>query len=124
MTATRAPGVPAVEDGFLISTNPATGAEAGRYRVADAEAVGAAVARAQPASTWWAQLGFAGREERLLRWRSAITNRIEELGEVMHQEGGKPVSDAVLEAIAAVDHIAYAAKHAKKVLGLRRVPSS
>jgi len=36
---------------------------------------------------------------------------------------GKPVPDAMLEAGLAIDHIAWAAGHAKKVLGRRRVPS-
>ena len=30
MTATHAPGLPCVEDGLLVSTNPATGAEVAR----------------------------------------------------------------------------------------------
>ena len=43
MTATRTPGMPVVEDGFLVSTSPATGAEAGRVPISDDKAVEAAV---------------------------------------------------------------------------------
>jgi aldehyde dehydrogenase (NAD+) len=39
----------------------------------------------------------------------------------MHREGGKPVADATLEVILAVEHIGWAARHAQKVLGRRRV---
>src|SRR6266542_3159217 len=49
MTATRTPGLPVVEDGMLLSTNPATGAEVGRFPVASADDVAAAVARAREA---------------------------------------------------------------------------
>ncbi|HKT03442.1 MAG TPA: aldehyde dehydrogenase family protein [Rugosimonospora sp.] len=127
MTATpmqHKPGVPAVEDGQLISTNPVTGEEVGRFPVASAGDVAAAVVRAREAAAWWAGLGFNGRRERLLRWRAMLANRIEELAELVHREGGKPVAEAIVESAGAIDHIAWAAKHARKVLGLRRVPSS
>ena len=68
--AGHTPGVPVIADGELISTSPATGAEVGRFPVADAEEVGAAVGRARAAGEWWRELGFDGRRERLLRWRA------------------------------------------------------
>ena len=120
MTATRTPGLPFIEDGVLVSTNPATGAEAGRLPVADAAAVAAAVQRARAASTWWASLGFDGRKTRLLRWRSLLANRIEELAALTSDETGKPAADAIVEAVAAVEHLDWAAHNAKRVLGPRR----
>jgi acyl-CoA reductase-like NAD-dependent aldehyde dehydrogenase len=53
-----------------------------------------------------------------------LANRLEELAELMHHEGGKPTADALVEAIGAIDHTAWAAHHARKVLGRRRVGSS
>jgi len=123
MTATRTPGVPIVEDGILISTSPATGAEAGRFPVSDSAAVAAAVARARPAAAWWAGLGFDGRRTRLLRWRALLVERIEELAALTHTETGKPVADAIVEASAAIEHTDWAARNAKRVLGPRRVRS-
>ncbi|XVV11709.1 aldehyde dehydrogenase family protein [Actinoplanes sp. CA-131856] len=123
MTATRVPGLPVVEDGVLISTNPATGQEAGRVPVSDAAAVGAATARAQEAGLWWQSLGFDGRRERLLRWRSLIARRVEELAELTGLEAGKPRADAVVEAAAAVEHLDWMARHARSVLGPRRTGS-
>src|SRR4051812_4488653 len=120
MTATRVPGVPVIEDGVLISTNPASGEEAGRVPVADAAAVAPAVERAKEAAAWWQALGFDGRKDRLLRWRSLIVQRIEELAQVTGLETGKPNADATLEAVAAVEHLDWAAHHAKRVLGPRR----
>ena len=46
MTATRTPGLPVIEDGTLVSSNPATGAEVGRFPVASPDDVRAAVERA------------------------------------------------------------------------------
>jgi acyl-CoA reductase-like NAD-dependent aldehyde dehydrogenase len=124
MTATRTPGVPAVDDGALISTNPATGVEVGRFPVASADSVADAVSRAREAALWWAGIGFDGRRKRLLHFRSLMTQRLDELAALMSAEGGKPHNDALVEAIAAIDHIAWAATHARKVLGPRRVSSS
>src|SRR4051812_37528927 len=120
MTATRTPGLPEVEDGTLISTNPATGAEAGRVPVADEAAVGEAVARARTAGAWWQSLGYAERRTRLLRWRTLLAERIEELATLMHAETGKPVAEAVVETIGGIEHLDWAARNARRVLGPRR----
>src|SRR2546423_6047750 len=124
MTATRTPGVPVIEDGKLISTNPATGEEVGRFPVAGPAEVAAAVERARAAAIWWAGLGYAERRHRLLRWRADLARRLPELAELVHRETGKPVAEAIVEAGGGIDHIAWAARHARKVLGPRRVPSS
>jgi succinate-semialdehyde dehydrogenase/glutarate-semialdehyde dehydrogenase len=123
MTATRVPGVPVIENGVIISTNPATGEEAGRLPVSDQAAVGAAVARAREAALWWQSLGFAGRERRLLRWRSLIVRRITELAKISNLETGKPEADAIVETAAAIEHLDWSAKNAKRVLGPRRTRS-
>ncbi|GAB2936402.1 aldehyde dehydrogenase family protein [Micromonospora polyrhachis] len=123
MTATHAPGIPVIEDGELVSTNPATGAEAGRFPVADADSVGRAVGRASDAAEWWAQLGHSGRKERLLRWRALLAQRIEEIADLSHREGGKPIADAIVETVSAIEHIDWAARNARRVLGPRRVRS-
>src|SRR5689334_4764897 len=116
MTATHAPGLPVIEDGQLISTNPATGAEAGRVPAADEKAVIAAVDRAREAAVWWQSLGWEGRRTRLLRWRTLLVERIEELAELTRLETGKPLNDGIIEITAAVEHLDWAARHAKRVL--------
>ncbi|MCL7456707.1 aldehyde dehydrogenase family protein [Micromonospora echinofusca] len=123
MTAVHVPGTPVIEDGRLVSTSPATGAEAGRLPVATAEDVRRAVERARAAGEWWAALGFDGRRERLLRWRGLLARRIEEIAGLVHAEGGKPVADAVVEVVTAVEHVDWAARNARRVLGPRRVRS-
>src|SRR5689334_16468771 len=120
MTATHIPGVPAIESGVLISTNPATGEEAGRVPVADEQAGKQAVQRARQAAAWWASIGWDGRRGRRLRWRSQSARRVEELAALTGLEGGKREADAIVEATAAVEHLDWAAGNAKRVLGPRR----
>ncbi|MFC7534449.1 aldehyde dehydrogenase family protein [Actinoplanes sp. GCM10030250] len=121
MTATHVPGLPVIEDGQLISTNPATGEVAGRVPAADEKTVAAAVERAHEAAIWWQSLGYEGRKLRLLRWRTLLVQRIEELAQLTHLESGKPITDGILEVTAAVEHLDWAARNAKRVLGPRRV---
>lgn len=121
MTATHVPGLPVIEDGQLISTNPATGEEAGRVPAADEKSVLAAVERAKEAALWWQGLGWEGRKTRLLRWRTLLVERIDELAELTKRESGKPINDGIIEVTAAVEHLDWAARHAKRVLGPRRM---
>ncbi|MEV0607005.1 aldehyde dehydrogenase family protein [Polymorphospora rubra] len=123
MTTVHVPGVPVVADGELISTNPATGDEAGRLPVASAADVARAVERARTASAWWIGLGDAGRRERLLRFRAVLANRITELAEVVNAEGGKPVAEAVVEIVSAIEHLDWATRNALRVLGPRQLRS-
>ena len=50
-----------------------------------------------------------------------IARRLHELADLVHRENGKPHADAILEIALAVDHVEWAAKHAPKVLGPRKV---
>jgi acyl-CoA reductase-like NAD-dependent aldehyde dehydrogenase len=105
------------------SLEPATGEVYATFPIHSAEEVTAAVQRARAASTWWQELGFDGRKERLDAWRVLLVKRMDELAEAMRRENGKPVADAKIELTLAIDHLAWAAKSARKVLGQRRVPS-
>jgi acyl-CoA reductase-like NAD-dependent aldehyde dehydrogenase len=122
MTAQIArPGEPAIVDGELVSTSPITGAEVGRFPVADADAVGKAVAAAREAGAWWRELGPDKRRRRLLKWRALIVQRLDELLSLMHAESGKPRTDALLECVGAIEHVAWSARNAARVLRPRRV---
>lgn len=102
------------------SLSPATDEVVGTYPVHTREDVLAAVARARDAAEWWAGLGFDGRAERLRRWKGVITRRLPQLCQVVRDETGKPLADAQLESVLAIEHIAWAGKHARKVLGKQR----
>ncbi|MGH3862035.1 aldehyde dehydrogenase family protein [Actinokineospora sp.] len=102
------------------SLNPATDEVVGSHPIHTAEEVQAVVERARAAAAWWADLGFAGRAERLQRWKGVLTRRAAQLAGVVHAETGKPHADAMLEIILAIDHTDWASKHARKVLGPQR----
>jgi aldehyde dehydrogenase (NAD+) len=105
------------------SLNPRTGDVVETHPVHSEADVRAAVERAREASSWWGTLSYDERKDRLNRWKGVVTRRIAQLAEVIHQETGKPHGDALLEASLAIDHLAWAASHAEKVLKRHRVPS-
>ena len=105
------------------SLDPRTGEVVASYPVHTEVDVRAAVDRATATAVWWDELGFAGRRERLLGWRKVLVGRLDELAGIVSTETGKPFDDARLEIVLAIDHVDWAAKHAEKVLGRRRVSS-
>ena len=105
------------------SLNPATGDVVGTHPVHTEEEVREAVARAREAAAWWSALSYDERDRHLSAWKGVVTRRVAQLADLMHQETGKPHGDALLEAALAIDHLAWAAGHAEKVLRRRRVPS-
>jgi acyl-CoA reductase-like NAD-dependent aldehyde dehydrogenase len=109
--------------GTFETVNPATSEVIATFPVHGPAEVGAAVERAREAATWWAGLGYAGRRDRLMAWKSHLIRYQARLAELVHNETGKPRSDAQLEILLAVVHIDWAARHARKVLGPRRVRS-
>ena len=119
---TQAPARPQSGSTFE-SLNPATGEVVGTHPVQTEEEVRAAVGRARQEAVWWSGLSFAERKVHLNAWKTLMTHRLPELAELVSREMGKPASDAVLEAALAIDHIAWAAGNAKKVLGRHKVSS-
>ncbi len=113
----------ALQSPTFDSLDPATGRPLSTWPEHDATQVAAAVVRARAAWAQWDGLGFAGRRRHLDAWRSEIARRTPELAELVHAENGKPVPDAVLEIALAVEHISWAARNARRVLGPRRVRS-
>lgn len=105
------------------SLDPRTGEVVGTHPVHDAAAVELAVTRAGEAAQWWADLGFDERRRRLGEWRKALVRRLDDLARVVSDETGKPFDDSRLELVLAIDHLDWAAKHAEKVLGKRKVSS-
>jgi acyl-CoA reductase-like NAD-dependent aldehyde dehydrogenase len=103
------------------SLDPVTGTVIASYPIASDAEVNAAVARARGAAQWWDELGFDERRVRLAQWRRVLARRAKELAAVVTKENGKPEADAVLEIMLAIEHLAWAAKAAPKVLGPRKV---
>jgi acyl-CoA reductase-like NAD-dependent aldehyde dehydrogenase len=105
------------------SLSPATGERLASYPIADSAEVEAAVTRARAAFAWWESLGFDGRRKHLSAWRASLARRMDELATVVSAETGKPRDDAISEIVLAIDHLDWAAKNAKKVLGPHKVSS-
>uniref|UniRef100_UPI003EBD2C40 aldehyde dehydrogenase family protein n=1 Tax=Amycolatopsis sacchari TaxID=115433 RepID=UPI003EBD2C40 len=111
---------PEVAQETFDSLDPATDEVVGTYPVHTPDQVKASVEQARAAAEWWASLGFAGRGDRLRRWAALVAQRMDELCAVVQRETGKPHGDAQLEVVLAIEHIAWAARHAPKVLGRKR----
>ncbi len=107
----------------FTSLDPGSGEVLATYPRQGEKEVRAAVVRAREAAAWWQARGPAGRRTHLRAWKGVLARRLHELADVVHAENGKPHADAVLEIALAVDHIAWAARNAPKVLGPRRVPA-
>jgi aldehyde dehydrogenase (NAD+) len=105
------------------SLNPRTGDVVETYPIHGETEVRAAVARAGEAAAWWGSLSYDERKDRLTTWKGVVARRLAQLAEVIHEETGKPHGDALLESSLAIDHLAWAAGHAEKVLKRRKVPS-
>ncbi|WP_447004011.1 aldehyde dehydrogenase family protein [Saccharothrix isguenensis] len=123
MTQT-APTTPArVEDEGqrFASLDPRTGEVVGHHPVASEDDVREAVRMARDASAFWAGLGFDGRRARLDAWRKVLVKRLDELQALISAETGKSADDARTELALVIDHLHWAAKHAPKVLGKRRI---
>jgi acyl-CoA reductase-like NAD-dependent aldehyde dehydrogenase len=103
--------------------NPATSEVIATFPVDGEDGVNQTVQRARQAASWWAGLSWKDRQAKLMAWKSHITRYIGRLAELVHTETGKPLADAQLEILLAIVHIDWAARHARKVLGPRRVRS-
>ena len=64
---------------------------------------------------------FDGRARRLREWKKALVRGLDRLARAIADETGKPFDDARLEMALAIDHLDWAARHAEKTLGRRRV---
>ena len=126
MSITQVDGTPQSGDtpedtGTFDSLDPRDGSVIATHPRHTAEQVRAVVERGRRAAPWWSALGYEGRAKRLDAWRALIVARTDELAAVVSRETGKPLDDARIEAVLAVDHLAWASKNARRVLGPRSV---
>jgi succinylglutamic semialdehyde dehydrogenase len=83
----------------LVSVSPADPRdEIGRFEIADAAAVGAAIARARAAFPAWRDAGLETRARLLLRFAALAREREETLARLIAREVGKAIWDARAEA--------------------------
>ena len=103
------------------SLNPADGSLVGDHPVLTADEVRRVVDAARDATSYWQELGYAGRAQALRAWRRHLWRNVDELADLIHRENGKPHDDAVLELVLTIEHIKWAEDHAPKVLRSRSV---
>ncbi|HCK33960.1 MAG TPA: aldehyde dehydrogenase, partial [Gemmatimonadetes bacterium] len=82
----------------LKSYNPATEEILGEVEITPAEEVPNIVARAKAAQLAWGDLGLEGRAELLRATADIFVDRVQEHGELMTKEMGKPLKEAIGEA--------------------------
>jgi acyl-CoA reductase-like NAD-dependent aldehyde dehydrogenase len=107
----------------FTTTDPRDGRFIAEYRIHSKQDVDRAVAHAHDAALWWSNLGFSGRARAMKSWRRYLLDRLDELAKVVSAETGKPLADATIEVVLAIDHLHWAAKHARRVLRRRTVAS-
>ncbi len=100
----------------FASISPVTGVEIGRFPNTTAEEVHLRVSTAQTAAPSWVALGYAGRKKILKSWAALLTARLDEIGQLIADETGKPLSDATLEASLAIEQLSWAASKASTIL--------
>ncbi len=105
------------------SLNPATGEVIGTFPVHGEDEVDAAVRRARDGRRVVARPGLRRPQAPAARpSRRRIATRQDELCELIHRETGKPVDDARIELVLAIDHLdwAYAPRREGAAAGARR----
>ena len=110
-------------DATFDKADPKTGEVIAKYKNFSADEVYSAVDAAKLASIRWQEFGFTARKRTLLKWASYITNNQKEIAQLVATECGKPIGDASLEVSIAIDHIAWAAKHAQEILRTQDRPA-
>jgi acyl-CoA reductase-like NAD-dependent aldehyde dehydrogenase len=103
--------------------DPKTGEIIAKYKNFSFDEVFAQVNLAQAASIRWQEFGFTARKRTLLKWASYITKNQKEIAALVATECGKPLSDASLEVSIAIDHLAWAAKHAEEIMQKQNRPA-
>ncbi len=103
--------------------DPATGEVIAQYKNFSRDEVFTCVDSAHLASLRWAEFGFTARKRTLLKWASNITKNKKEIAQLVASECGKPIGDASLEVSIAIDHIAWAEKHAEQIMRKQDRPS-
>jgi succinate-semialdehyde dehydrogenase/glutarate-semialdehyde dehydrogenase len=107
----------------LKSWEPASGELLGEVPIASREDVMRTIARAKKAQAAWSVLPVEERCTRLLRFRDALVERVDEIVDVVSRECGKPRTDALShEATIAVDQLTYYCKNAPRILAPRDLP--
>lgn len=105
----------------FTTRSPATGERIAEHPVDGPEEVARALTRARTAQAGWAALPASRRRDHLLRWKKALATDLDTVARTIAEETGKPAGDAALEVVLTLEHLAWAARNAERVLRRRKV---
>jgi acyl-CoA reductase-like NAD-dependent aldehyde dehydrogenase len=106
----------------LTSYNPATGAPLGTVCVGGAAEIDAAVQAARAAFPAWRAAGEQARKQALQRLHRAMTERRDEIADLINRENGKPFMEALsADVLVSLDSLAYYIKHGTSQLSPERL---
>ena len=97
--------------------NPGTGVHTADLGLASVADVDAAVASAAAAYETWSQVSIAGRVKLMFELRNLVTDRAEELAELLTLEHGKVFSDSMGEVARGIENIEFACDIADHLKG-------
>jgi acyl-CoA reductase-like NAD-dependent aldehyde dehydrogenase len=101
----------------IVSINPATLEELGRFRVSSLSDVNQAVARARAAAPAWAALSYRNRARYILKVRRSLYDRQNEIINIISDETGKPPFEALAtEVFPIADLMSHFAARSEKIL--------
>src|SRR5215217_2852502 len=101
----------------IVSINPATLEELGRFPITSAAEVEQAVVRARAAQAAWAALSYRNRARYILKVRRALYDRKEEIIRIISEETGKPEFEALsTEVFMVSDLMSHFAMNAESIL--------
>jgi len=90
-------------------------------RACTPDEVRAAVAEARGVQSAWAALPLRERARRMDVLRRVLGRRGDDIARVVHEETGKPLAEALAEVVVIADVLGFYGRHARRVLGARRV---
>ena len=101
----------------IISCNPATGQELGRVPINSSDDIANALNLARSAQKQWATLSFKDRGLIVMKARQLILAELESIAQLISQESGKPVIEAVsMELSPTLDLMQFFARRTRKLL--------
>ncbi|MFD4368596.1 aldehyde dehydrogenase family protein [Rhodococcus sp. NPDC058521] len=106
---------------MLTSRNPVDGTTVGTFHIDSPEGVRDCVRSARSAAENWQSIGSRERRKHLLRWKRVMSDRRNEIFDLLRRENGKVHADALLELTLTIDHLDWAACNAARALRDKRV---
>ena len=114
--------ITATQTAEVISYDPSTGEEIARAPLMNAADVGDAVNKARAAQPAWAKLSYRSRAQFILRAREFVLEHLDEIGNLISRETGKPTTEAIaMEIVPTLDLMHYFAENTDGLLDQRRI---